>query len=134
MFIYYFIMNKFNKQFYNNYDTNNLVELLKLCKSPGIKIDIETKVLYICEIIYKYYEISTKFEKEQINKLLEFIEKQLKFEQIYSVDFENCEYYKIQCDMYEAYYEYENEKECIFGYSCGYECDGSITKNLEKNF
>ena len=126
MIKYSFIMNKFNKQFYellDKYDTNNLVELLKLCKSPGIKINIETKVLYICEIVYKYYAISTKFEKEHINKLLEFIEKQLKFEQIYSVEFENCEYYKHQCDMYEAYYEDENEHECIFGYNCDYECD-----------
>ena len=70
-------MIQFNEQFYELLDNDNLLELLKLCKSPGIKIDIETKVLYIKklkftliyikEIVYKYYEISTKYEKEQIN-------------------------------------------------------------------
>ena len=120
-------MIQFNEQFYELLDNDNLLELLKLCKSPGIKIDIETKVLYIKEIVYKYYEISTKYEKEQINKLLEFIGKQLKFEQIYSIDFENCEYYKNQCDMYEDYEDYEDyeedERECIFGYCCNYNCE-----------
>ena len=117
-------MNQFNEQFYESFDKNdNLLELLKLCKSPRIKIDIETKVLYIIEIVYKYYETSTKLEKEQINKLLEFIKKQLIFEQIYYVDFHNCELYIIQCDTYEEYYDYENEHECIFGYSCNYNCE-----------
>lgn len=124
------LMNNFNDQFYalleqNNNNNNNLIELLKLCKYPGIKIDIDTKIVYITEIVYQYYDSASKYEKEQINILLKFIEKQLKFTDISSKVFEDCLFYKQQIEYLEYYENFEDERQCIIGYSCGYyECEG----------
>ena len=120
-------MNNFNDKFYdlleqNNKNNNNLLELLKLCKYPGIKIDIEIKIVYIIEIIYQYYEYSSKYDKERINELVEFVDKQLKFAKIFSKIFEDCLFYKEQIDyLEEDENDFEYERECIFGYNCGYE-------------
>lgn len=128
-------MNQFNKQFYdlldqNNNVNNNLIELLKLLKSPGIKIDIETKIVYVIDLVYQYYENATKFEKKQINKLLEFIDKQLQFDQISFEEFEDLIFYKQQLDYLEElenFYEEDerDDRTCIFGYNCGYTCEAN---------
>lgn len=132
-------MNQFNEKFYallnqNNNVNNNLIELLKLLKFPGIKIYIETKIVYAIDLVYQYYENATKFEKEQINKLLEFIDKQLQFDQISFEEFEDAIFYKQQLDYLEElenFYEddedgkYYDDKTCIFGYNCRYECDAN---------
>lgn len=120
-------MNKFNNQFYTLLDeqNNNLMELLKMCKSPGIKMNIEQKVVYIIDIVYQYYETATKYDKEQINKLLKFIDKQLKFDKISYEEYEEYEdaiFYKQQLDYLEEQ-EFEDERQCVFGYNCGYECE-----------
>lgn len=125
--INYFLMNQFNKQFYTLLDqndnvNNNLIELLILCKFPGIKMDIDTKILYISELVYQYYEDATVYEKEQINKLLEFIVKQLKFDQSSSEVLDETIFYKQQLDIL---YEEEFQDERVFGYNCQYqyECE-----------
>lgn len=119
-------MNQFNQKFYTLLDqndnvNNNLIELLKLLKSPGIKMDIETKIVYVIDLVYQYYENATVYEKEQINKLLEFIDKQLQFDQISFEEFEDLIFYKQQLDYLEAENYYEDERQCVFGYNCGYE-------------
>lgn len=121
-----FLMNHFNEKFYALLDdqNNNLIELLKMSKSPGIKMNIEQKIIYISEIVYQFYETATKFEKDQINKLLEFIDKQLKFDQISFEEFEDLIFYKQQIDYLEED-QYEDERECIFGYNCAYTCDAN---------
>lgn len=122
-------MNKFNEQFcalfhQNDNINNNLIELLKMCKSPGIKLNIEKKVIYAIEIIYQYYETATQYEKVQINKLLEFINKQLKFDKISYEEYEDAIFYKQQLDYLEENY-IEDERQCVFGYNCGYGCEAT---------
>ena len=128
-------MNRFYEKFYalldqNENDNNNVIELLKMCKSPGIKMDIETKIVYVMDLVYQYYEDATTYEKEQINKLLEFIDKQLKFEKVSYEEFDDLIFYKQQLDYIEEeekYYDDYDERDdrtCIFGYNCEYECEG----------
>lgn len=125
-------MNQFNERFYalfeqNNNENNNLIELLILCKSPGIKMNIETKIVYVIDIVYQYYENATVYEKEQINKLLEFIDKQLKFDKVSYEEFEDAIFYKQQVDYLEEedIYDERDDRTCIFGYNCEYECEAS---------
>jgi hypothetical protein len=126
-------MNRFNEKFYalldqNENDNNNVIELLKMCKSPGIKMDIETKIVYVMDLVYQYYQDATTYEKEQINKLLEFIDKQLKFEKVSYEEFDDLIFYKQQLDYIEEeekYYDERDDRTCIFGYNCEYECEAS---------
>jgi organic radical activating enzyme len=124
-------MNQFNERFYALLDqgennNNNLIELLILLKSPGIKMDIETKIVYVIDLVYQYYEDATVYEKEQINKLLEFIDKQLKFDNVSYEEFEDLIFYKQQLDYLEEedLYDERDDRTCMFGYNCGYECEG----------
>jgi organic radical activating enzyme len=121
-------MNRFNEKFYalldqNENDNNNVIELLKMCKSPGIKMDIETKIVYVMDLVYQYYQDATTYEKEQINKLLE-----LKFEKVSYEEFDDLIFYKQQLDYIEEeekYYDERDDRTCIFGYNCEYECEAS---------
>jgi hypothetical protein len=120
-------MNQFNEKFYTLLDQgNNVMELLKMCKSPGIKINIEKKVEYIIEIVYSYYEFATKIEKAEINKLLNFINKQMNFDNVSYTEFEEAIFYKQQLDyLEEDFYNERDDRTCIFGYNCEYECEGA---------
>lgn len=125
-------MNQFNEKFYalrdqNDKDNNNLIELLILCKSPGIKMDIETKILYVIDIVYQYYENATVYEKAEINKLLEFINKLLKFDKVSYEEFDDAIFYKQQLDYLEEedFYDERDERTCIFGYNCEYEYEAN---------
>ena len=67
-------MNQFNEQFYESFDKNdNLLELLKLCKSPRIKIDIETNEIQVINNIdqlNKYIE-TNKFDLIKVTQDIE---------------------------------------------------------------
>ena len=78
----------FNEKFeYLLVKTNNLQKLLIMCRFPGIKIDIKDRVKYVEKLINYYINnydcdnctnICSDYESEQIEKLVYFIDNELK--------------------------------------------------------
>lgn len=117
----------FNDRFYelinNDPDNENCIKLLTMCRFPGVALKLTDRIGYTIEIIYKYYDNCNEFEIEQINKLIQFINKQLKFEQLHSDDFDDCLYYKQQCDYLKEDEKQLREYEYNYSYG-GYEDEG----------